>query len=236
MSFSTNPEAGFKIVDSFLPSQDRTPLSSGSAIDTAIRLVDSGVDLTEVAEADLDDNPDLFEYALGYTLGSHRRAGAAVPAEKVARRLPEAFRINIAIALRTVMSAATGQELAGPVRKVETTDELLASAQAELSTEAGRARTKGLLQLIADELRKEDPGQPDLDADYRSAQLGGVSQRFPADNSGRPNKEVRREQLMGHTGARLGALAAANAEAAKVIRTMLVDQLDPASLRLSKPD
>src|SRR5687767_14296531 len=103
---STNPsfEDSIAVVDAFLPSQTRTPLSSGSAIDTAerfVRLIESGVEIDTIASVDLQADPRLFIHAFDATIAAHEAAAEEfgveptfVTDEQVARRLPEAFRIN----------------------------------------------------------------------------------------------------------------------------------------------
>jgi hypothetical protein len=230
-----SPENSYKVVDGFLKSQALTPLSSGSAALTAMRLLESNVDLREIADADLDD-PDVYEYAVQKTLRVHQQAGAtnATTEQNVRGELRRAFRLNMAIALRGVVSAATGEEFDDLVTKVDPNDARLERARQVVTTREGYQRTMGILSVIAAHAqREEDPNGPTLDQEYRAAQLFQVTPRFPENVTGEPNRELRRVQLREHLRRRLASLAMDSAYR-PAIRSLLQDDLDPVSLRLNE--
>lgn len=228
-------ETACLIVDGFLPSQEETPLSSGSGVLTATEFIESGIDLWVIARVDLDDDPNLLEYAVRRTLDTHEAVGATgfTTEKAVRRRLPEAYRINAAVALRIAVSAATGEEFEPLVTKVNPKDERVKRAQTVLATPHGRERALGILTTITERLYTEDsPDTPSLQADYRAAQLGQTSPRFPENDTSLPNRELRRRQLMQHMSTRLAGLAIESPDTAPVIKTLLQDEPDPVSLRL----
>ncbi len=234
-------ENGLRIIDSFLPSQERTPLSSGSAVFTSIKFLKAfrdGVDLAEIADIDLDDNEEWLEHAVIETLRVHIEAGASdyTSEEAVRAELPRALRINVAIALRGVISAATGARFDPLVQKIEPDDERLVRAREVLSTQEGYGRALGILNAIAEEIVvEEDPAESRLDVDYRAAQLFRTSRRFPENTTDLENRELRRRQLMGWLRRRLGAFAITSPETFETVRSLLNDELHPMFLRTSLP-
>lgn len=232
---STNGRSdGEKIVDIFLQSQDRTPLSSGSALQTARAIIEAGIDLGDVAEIDLRTNGKLFDRAYLGTLSSHKRAGASrlTSPTAIKGRLADAFTINKWVAIRVAMSAALHEAFEEPVRVIKPDDPRMQRAREILATEEGRAQAIGILSIVIAEASKGDgPDQP-LHEQYQAAQKGQATPLFPKNDTDEHDRDLIRERLMLHYRRRLGRLATYDPYAQPVIKTFLNTDLDPVSLEL----
>lgn len=228
-----SPEDAKEVIGlKFGENQEETPLSAVSAVVTGIALLEAGVDIETIATIDLDSDPDFFEFVLGLTLNAHRKHNVIGPTlQQITDALPGAFRLNMAVITRTIMAAALDEEITTPVARVTAADERLQRTKVVLADPDGLERTLGTMRMIVAELQKNTQ----INQKYKDSQKGGTNDLFPENETDRDNTELRREQLVDHRILDLGELAAANARAGVVIRTMLVKAVDAKSLGLRPP-